>query len=345
MPLPRVRPTRRPRGGRVIVLEHESRILRDNPLGDPASRALHVYLPADYDRRTDARFVQLWALAGYTGAGPKLTNWSAFNENLPERLDRLIRAGEMGPTVVVFPDCFTSLGGNQYVNSSAIGLYADYLTRELVPFVDRELRTLASREHRGVFGKSSGGYGAMVHGMRYPKTWGAVANHSGDCAFDLVYRADFPGVANTLAQYDYRIERFLKAFWRKQKPTGRDIHTLMTICMAATYDPDPAAPLGFHLPFDPVTCEVNEARWRNWLKHDPVRLVSRYKKNLASLRGLYIDCGDRDQYHIHYGTRQLSRALGEHGIRHTYEEFPDDHSGVDYRMDRSLPFLYWALAQ
>ena len=71
----------------------------------------------------------------------------------------------MGPAIVVFPDCFTSLGGNQYVNSSAIGRYADYLTREIIPFVDREFRTLASREHRGCFGKSSGGYGAIIHGM------------------------------------------------------------------------------------------------------------------------------------------------------------------------------------
>ena len=49
----------------------------------------------------------------------------------------------MGPAIVVFPDCFTCLGGNQYVNSSAIGRYADYLTREIIPFVDREFRTLA----------------------------------------------------------------------------------------------------------------------------------------------------------------------------------------------------------
>ena len=52
----------------------------------------------------------------------------------------------MGPVIIVMPDCFTALGGNQYLNSSAIGRYADYLTRELVPFVDREFRTLARRE-------------------------------------------------------------------------------------------------------------------------------------------------------------------------------------------------------
>ena len=107
----------------------------------------------------------------------------------------------MGPAIIVFPDCFTALGGNQYVNSSAIGNYADYLTKEIVPFVDLQFRTLASREHRGCFGKSSGGYGAIVHGMKYPQTWGAVADHSGDAYFDFVYHHDWPNTLNELARY------------------------------------------------------------------------------------------------------------------------------------------------
>lgn len=340
----RARPVRRARGGRVVALAHESHVLADNPLGDPSARTLYAYLPAEYDRKPGARFVQLWDLAGFTCAGPAHVGWKGFGENVPERLDRLIHTGEMGPAIVLFPDCYTRLGGNQYINSSAVGRYADYLVRELVPFVDRELRTLGAREHRGVFGKSSGGYGAMVHGMRYAKTWGAVANHSGDAYFDLVYRTDFPNVANELARHGYRVDRFLKHFRALNKPSGGEIHALMAICMAATYDPDPGAPLGFRLPFDPYTCEVDEKRWRKWLRHDPINMVGRYKAALKSLRGLFIDCGDRDQYHIHFGARILSRKLGEHGVRHTYEEFPDNHSGVDYRLDRSLPFLYWALA-
>ena len=61
------------------------------------------------------------------------------------------------------------------------------------------------------------------------------------------------------------------------------------------------------------------------------------------LRGIYIDCGWRDQYQIHFGTRLLSQRLSAAGIRHHYEEFDDDHSDVDYRMDVSLPFLYRAV--
>jgi S-formylglutathione hydrolase FrmB len=84
---------------------------------------------------------------------------------------------------------------------------------------------------------------------------------------------------------------------------------------------------------------VIEERWRKWRAHDPINLVSRYRENLRKLGGIYIDCGWRDQYHIQYGSRILARRLGEAGVRHRYEEFDDDHSDIDYRMDVSLPFL------
>src|SRR4029077_14625441 len=121
-----------------------------------------------------------------------------------ERAARLIHDKLMGPAIIVFPDCFTRLGGNQYLNSSAIGRYADYLLAEIVPLVDGEFRPLASRDHRGCFGKSSGGYGAIIHGMRYPRYWGAVADHSGDGLFDLCYYTDWPRTLNELDRYRVR---------------------------------------------------------------------------------------------------------------------------------------------
>jgi hypothetical protein len=120
-------------------------------------------------------------------------------------------------------------------------------------------------------------------------------------------------------------------------------HALMNLCMAATYDPDPRSPNGFRLPFNLETGEVIPERWRAWQKHDPIRLVMRSRKNLRSLRGIYLDCGSRDQYHIQYGMRILSKRLQQAGIAHRYEEFDDDHSDIDYRMDVSLPFLSRAL--
>ena len=370
---------KRPKGkaGTLVVLEHTSKILLGNPLGDPHVRKLGVWLPPQYDEGgtkggrggSGKRFPVFWDLVGFTGSGLAHTGWKPFGDNVPERAARLIREQKMGPAIIVFPDCFTALGGNQYVNSSAIGDYADYLIQELIPFVDREFRTLARREHRGCFGKSSGGYGSMIHGMKYAKHWGAIAEHSGDAYFDFVYWHDWPNTLNTLAKHraanrkpggvdvrresryrgaaagfdDGRIKRCLDQVWKKEKLSTAEGHCIMNICMAATYDPDPKAPLGFRVPFNLETGEAIPGRWNNWRRHDPVHLVEKYRANLRSLRGIYIDCGWRDQYHIHYGSRILSRRLAEAGIRHTYEEFDDDHSDVDYRMDTSLPFLYRAL--
>ncbi|SVB26228.1 uncharacterized protein METZ01_LOCUS179082 [marine metagenome] len=356
--------------GRLLTLEHTSKVLADNPLGDPTTRLLDVWLPPQYDKAAAGRaqrYPVLFDLVGYTGSGKSHTNWHNFDENVPERVARLIHERKMGPCLVVFPDCFTALGGNQYINSSAIGRYADYLTKELIPFVDREFRTFADRDHRGCFGKSSGGYGAMVHGMKYSRYWGAIANHSGDAYFDFVYRCDWPNSLNEFAKHrlrqrkegrinvvreqealeegfdDGRVRRFLNAIWKKEKLSNAEVHSLMNLAMAATYDPDPEAPNGFRLPFNLETGEIIPARWRRWLKHDPVNLVTRYAKNLKTLRGIFIDCGWRDQYQIHFGARILSKRLTQAGVEHRYEEFAGTHSGIDYRMNRSIPFLYRAL--
>lgn len=358
------------RSGTLIVLEHTSKILRNNPLGDPHLRKLAVWLPPHYDEGPGKRrFPVLYDLVGFTGSGLSHTNWKPFGDNVPERAARLIFEQRMGPAIFVFPDCYTALGGNQYVNSSAIGDYADYLTREIIAFVDREFRTLARREHRGCFGKSSGGYGAILHGMKYAKYWGGIADHSGDAYFEFVYRHAWPDTLNELSKHraprrrpgkydalresgrrglaegldDGRIKRFLARVWKKEKLTGAEGHCIMNLCMAATYDPDPKAPLGFRVPFNLESGEVIERRWSKWREHDPINLVTKYRDNLKSLSGIYIDCGWRDQYHIHYGARILSQRLAAAGIGHTYEEFDDDHSDVDYRMDASLPFLYRAL--
>jgi S-formylglutathione hydrolase FrmB len=357
--------------GTVVVLEHVSKVLADNPWGDPHVRKLAVWLPPQYDtgatHNRGRRFPVLVDMAGFLGSGLAHIGWKNVSENLPERAARLIHERRMAPAILVFPDCFTALGGNQYVNSSAVGAYADYLTKEIVPFVDREFRTLADRAHRGCFGKSSGGYGAIVHGMKYPHVWGAIANHSGDAYFEFVYGHDWPNTLTELAKYrrpqfepgaydvrhmergadrgldDGRVRRFLEKVWSKPKLSSAEGHAIMNLCMAATYDPDPKAPNGFRLPFNLETGELIPARWNAWRKHDPINLVAKYKANLRTLRGIYIDCGWRDQYHIQYGTRILSKRLHAAKIPHRYEEFDDTHSDIDYRLDVSLPFLSRAL--
>ncbi|NNK32628.1 MAG: enterochelin esterase [Xanthomonadales bacterium] len=336
----------RPQGdwprGTVIRLPHRSRALENNPWDDPVERELAVYLPPGYSE-SGTPYIALWDLAAFTNSGPGHLNWRNQGENLPQRLDRLIGEGSMAPVVVAIPDCYTSLGGNQYVNSVSVGAYSDYLNDELVPLLGEQVNVVAERRGRGVFGKSSGGYGALYQAMTRPDTWGAAASHAGDMGFELLFRGEFPTACSVLAPFEGDHLSFIRAFWGKNRPSGRDFTALMVLAMAASYDADPDRPDRIRLPFDLHTCELDAARWQAWLAWDPLALLEEHADALAGLSGLYIDVGMYDQYHIQYGARRFSRALEERGIPHTYAEFEGTHSAIDWRLDRSLPFLADAL--
>jgi enterochelin esterase family protein len=140
-------------------------------------------VPPGYDVGS-ASYPVIYFLPGYTGTGRMLLNFDPFAEAMDRRLDRLIASSAMPPAIVVLPDCFTRYGGSQYLNSPAVGRYEDYLIDEIVPLVDKRLRTKQGRDHRAVTGKSSGGYGAMRLAMRHPDVFGAFGSHSGDCYFE-----------------------------------------------------------------------------------------------------------------------------------------------------------------
>ncbi len=334
----------RPRGT-LVELSIDAASLQGNLLGDPTRRTVAVYLPPDYDA-SDRRYPVVVDLAAFTGSGLKRLSWTAFGESVPQRIDRLMAEGAMGPVIAVFPDAFTSLGGNQYLDTPVLGHWDRFLNEEMIPRIDASFRTLAAPRHRAVLGKSSGGYGAIVQGMRHGDRWGAVACHSGDMGFEWVYLRDLPAALDALARTDGSIERYLREVAAAPKVRGEHFQTLMVLALAASYDPDPRAPLGIRLPVDMHTCELDPTRWSRWLEHDPVRMIDEpsCQENLRRLSALYIDCGRRDQYFLHYGARTLVRKLERLGIAHHYEEFDDNHSSIDYRLDVSLPFLYRAIA-
>nr|MBA3539016.1 esterase [Deltaproteobacteria bacterium] len=267
-----------------------SGVLVGNPLGDPIERDLHVYTPPGYDPTSSQRWPVLLALVGYTGTGGFLFNVDPLGEPLDRRLDRLIASGACPPVIVVAPDCFTRVGGNQYINSAGTGPYEDYLVDEIIPFVDASYRTIP-RGRWGVFGKSSGGYGSMMLGMRRPDVFCALADHSGDAGFELCYLSDFAAALDA-----YRAAggpaAWLDQFWADAN-RRRDSHAkpLDMLGMATHYSPNPEAPAAdAHIdwPFDLATGEFRPAVWKRWRAHDPVNLVARHATELRSLRAIYV---------------------------------------------------------
>ncbi|MEZ4403669.1 MAG: alpha/beta hydrolase-fold protein [Kofleriaceae bacterium] len=322
-----------------------SQVLVGNPLGDPVERELYVYVPPGYDETPDERFPALLALVGFTGAGSYLFNPDPLGEPLDQRLDRLIASGACPPVIVVAPDCFTRVGGSQYINSLGTGRYQDYLVDEIVPFVDSHYGTLG-RGRWGAFGKSSGGFGALLLGMHHPDRFGAVADHSGDAGFELTYLRDFPAALDA-----YRAAggpaAWLAQFWRDPN-RHRTTHAmpLEILGLAACYSPNPAAPAAdAHIdwPFELATGAFVPAVWERWRAWDPVNLVPRYADALRRLKAVYVDAGTADEYALHWGARSLVHQLRAHGVTVRHDEFDDGHFNIGYRAEVSVPFLARAL--
>src|SRR5438093_219203 len=246
--------------GRVDELEIESEVLRSNPLGDPNVRPLWVYVPPGYDDEPDRRYPSVYVIMGLTGQLDMWRNRPAFRKNFPELADELFASGEAPPCVLVWVDCWTSLGGSQYVDSPGTGRYHTYLCDEVVPWVDANYRTVADRDHRGITGKSSGGYGAMITPMLRPDLWGGLATHAGDALFEACYLPEFRDSARVLRdEYEGSFDKFWESF--RSRPAfskDSDGHLLNDWCMAACYSAEDDGTVT--LPYDVETGRSEERR-------------------------------------------------------------------------------------
>jgi S-formylglutathione hydrolase FrmB len=273
-----------------------------------------------------------------------MVQWEAFKEDFPSRLMRLIETKTLPPCVVVFPDLYTDFGGSQFIDSSCFGSHASHIVLELIPYVEQKLPVLPGVRHRGVFGRSSGGFGALRLAMDFPGSFAAVACHAGDMGFDWVYRRCLIDLCTALAKFQ-SAEKYLDFTLQQKKISGWDTHILMLLGMCGFYSPNIKCPLGFDLPIDINSGKINEEVYALWNNHDPLTKIEERKTQdaLHNLSCLFLDCGTKDQYFLQYGSRQFVEALKKHSLKYEYQEFDDNHSGTNYRFDVSLPKMLSAL--
>ena len=327
--------------GRFEQLTVDSEILAGNPLGDPSRRPLYVYTPpGSHDALPSVYLIQ-----GMTGQLDMWLNRNAFEPTLLERVDEMF-AGGTSPAILVFVDAWTSYGGSQFINSSGTGRYMDYLCDEVVPFIDERYPTIAGRDHRGITGKSSGGYGAMVVPMLRPDVFGALASHAGDALFEACYLKDFAVTARALRDH---YEGSFDVFFEKLRAApaldySKHGAPLNTYAMAACYSPDADKPGKARLPFDIETGKLIDDVWAEWLSWDPVRMASKHGDALRSMRLIYLDAGKSDEYFLDLGAQAFAKELDGLGISYTLELFEGRHGGISYRYPGAIKALVEALS-
>jgi enterochelin esterase family protein len=328
--------------GHVETHRFPSRVLEGNPLHDPVERELPVYLPPS--GKSEGRPLLL-LLTGYTGAG-----WVHFQkprylqDTIAGRLDRLIRTGAAAEAVMVAPDCLTTLGGSQYLNSSATGRYEDYVMTEVLPWV-RE------RYHTGptaALGTSSGGYGSFVLALRHPDEVRALGSNAGDAYFEYSYLPEFPVAFREIRKAggpEALLKRVLSEPVSGFGPKNAMIQGLEMMGYASCYSPSESEPGRFDLPFDLETGELRSDVWDRWLAWDPVRMIrtDRYRAALRKLAYVYVDGGSRDEYSLDVGARIFATEAQRQGVRADFEEFDGIHADGGPRYDVMIPRLLAAL--
>jgi hypothetical protein len=338
-------PWERPLAGTLDRLVVESELLAGNPLGDPQQRPLYVYRPPGVDLDHPRPLPSVYVIQGYTGQIDMWANRTIFEPTMFERIDAMFAEGGCPDAIVVFVDCWTSFGGSQFLNSSATGPYQDYLCDEVVAFVDDRYPTAAERERRGITGKSSGGYGAMVVPMMRPDVFGALASHAGDALFECCYIKMFGDVARILrdkfdGSYDVFFERLPRAEKFDFDEFGPPIEAYG---YAAAYSPDPENPGKALLPFDLETGGLIDDVWEQWLALDPVRMAPQNADTLKGLRRIYLDAGKGDEYFLDLGATAFARELEAIGAEYTLELFDGKHGGLTYRYPGAIRELVVAM--
>ena len=251
---------------------------------------------------------------------------------------RAVRRGRRARCVVVLVDAWTAYGGSQFVDSPGTGRYHSYLCDEVVPFVDGRYRTLTSAAHRGIAGKSSGGFGAMITPMLRPDLFGGLASHAGDALYELLHSGLRQG--RSCAARLRRVVREVLGGLHvapadEQGDRRRSRHHLRGRGSVLGRRGRHRAPA-----VRPADGTARRRRLGALARLGSRAHGPRARRALRSLRAIYLDGGTRDEWYLDLGALAFRDALAQIGVTDVAcELFDAAHGGIDYRYPRGLAYL------
>jgi S-formylglutathione hydrolase len=329
--------------GRIVVDTISSASLR-NLLGAPPRARISVYLPPSYASAPTRRYPVIYLLHGFGSADTEWTN-AASDRGMGGRdirgmIDSLVAVGAAREMIVVMPNGSNRFGGSFYVNSYTTGNWEDFISHELIAYVDARYRTLPRPESRGIAGVSMGGFAALYYGMRHGgATFGALYAMSACCTSPLPVDPVplFDAAWDTLAS--------LRSFAALARRSGL---VRVLAAEAAAFAPDSSKPpLFFSVRQErhKGVVSVNRAVAKEWDDHIPLLMVSRSRANLLQMRAVQFDVGAQDEAVPPVELMRLDTALTRAAIPHTCELFEGTHtSRITERLaTRLLPFFSRAL--
>lgn len=328
-------PAAAPAQSRLVTTQIRSASFTGSKIGISPDRKVSVYLPAGYANGS-RRFPVIYYL-GYFFED----HTAPFANNDAKALfDKAIEEELIDDVIVVSADFSTPVGSSWYVNSPVTGNWEDFMVRELVPHIDANYRTLATRESRGLLGDGTGGFGAIRFAMLYPSLFGSVYAMqpfgTGPSIQPTHSRPDFELLARAKSMDDLEgFSRIFTSIYQAFLPNAE---------RAPLYFDPPARREDGRIVVDAsVTARFHE-------RFALMGLLHSHADNLKLLRGFKFDWGRQDPNADHIeGAQIFSNRLAEFGVPHEAEEhsggFRDRHWGVDGRVHTDvLPFFAKHLA-
>lgn len=301
--------------GKVVSFVLNSKALQ-NTGGEDPNRKVSVYLPPNYDA-SNQRYPVIYYLHGFMGKD------NIFPQ-MQQILDEGIARQKIKPFIFVQADQYTLYEGSFYSNSSLTGNWDEFQSKELVEYVDKNYRTLANRESRGIAGHSMGGYGAFKIGMLHPDVFSSI----------------------------YALSPGLLAMVKEFGPTGtsfRDVQNVKTpeelkktyypkvlVAVARAWSPNPTKPpffCDFPFSYEGDKMIVNQEVLEKWEANMPVYMVNKYADNLRKLKAIKMDWGRNDSPRFPVQIGMLSQRLENLGINHYAEEYIGDHGNKIWTVD------------
>ena len=320
----------------IATLHVDSESLKGNPLGDTHLRKSPILIPKGDTPK--GGWPVVFVLSGFAGNGTKAFNDKGFEQNYPQDIDDLASRGKAPLAVYVFVDAWTKWGGSQFINSSSVGKYEDYIACDMVATVKDFVEVSDRAESWAGVGGSSGGYGALHLGSRYPNVFGRVAAIAPDSFFEASLLPDIYKALPVIHKMG-GLQEVIKSLEKGRLLNSRSgFSVLNAIAMCKCYLPADNKD-GFEFPVDLDTGVRIEERWQKLKQQDPVVFLHERRDKVEKLASVYVDVGLFDQYNLQFGGRQIRQCLRPLNIELTYTEFEGSHSDLAKRRPEMLEWL------
>ncbi len=306
---------------KTLIVHSET--LKNNPLNDNPIRNNPILYPKDIQTDTPVVFM----LSGFGSDAWKNFSFGGFEDNLAQQIDQWTGENLVPPAVYIFVNAWTKWGGSQFINSLGAGHYEDYILKDLVKTFKIACPEVAQSKNWIVMGGSSGGYGALNLGSKYPEVFPRIVALAPDSFFTVSLLAEIYKYLPYLVDFS-GLNGFTKAYTSGQVklPDAILFGLLNLVAMTTCYAPqDSKGQLQF--PIDQFGF-VDANVWSKWLEHDPLQFLPKREKQLKKLTSIHIYTGDKDEYGLQYGSRQMHELFNTMNLKCSYSELKGTHRSI-----------------